>query len=197
MVNPKPSYFSGYVFRGDTRKPEIIFERGFELQLEPYSRRTESRIVGAIGGITGTLGVSTSVCASACGHYSFRPTELDPFTPGGGSGFVYLIDATEFKGFAIPTPRPDDPIVSFNPILRDIYEVNFASYITGNYIVGIVWAYGKQDEGWLNSRGFWPYNPARLWLAVNPYFEKPLLQPDRIMKGMEAAIHVQNQFNDH
>ncbi|UYM17289.1 hypothetical protein [Endozoicomonas euniceicola] len=196
VVKVKPSYFSGYVFRGDARPPDLIFEVGFGLQPTSSSaRRHRLRTIGAVkGGITGKHGISTSVCASVCGHYSSRASNLDPFSSG--AGFVYLIDATEFKGFAIPSPRPNDPIAAQNPILKDIYEVNFASYIPGSYIVGIVWPSGRITSGLKHCQRPWLDTPSRIWLAVNPHFTKPMLVTDTIMEGMEAAMQVQSHFNE-
>ncbi|MCW7552059.1 hypothetical protein NX722_05255 [Endozoicomonas gorgoniicola] len=42
LVDVMPSYFSGYVFRGDARSPDIIFEKGFTAQL----RRFEMQLTG-------------------------------------------------------------------------------------------------------------------------------------------------------
>ncbi|UYM17290.1 hypothetical protein [Endozoicomonas euniceicola] len=198
VVDVKPSYFSGYVFRGDTRPPDHIFEIGFDLQ--PTSRsetRYQSRVTGSVGGYTRACGISTSICASMGGKYAFEPSRRDPFFPSPYSGYVYLIDATEFKGFAIPTTHPDDPLAKQNPILREIDEVNFASNIPESYIVGIVWTRGNEYEGMENCQGIWSYRPTRLWLAVNPNFTKPVLLTDTIMKGMDAARQVQSHFNEH
>ena len=198
MVDVQPSYFSGYVFRGDTRPPDLIFERGFELQQTPGDELTTQRkMIGAVrDGFTDNYGISTSVCASVSAQYAFE------FALRGG--YVYLIDATVFKGFAIPAPLflRRSLLVMSNPILKDIYEVNFPSNIPGSYIVGIVWSLGGRSEGFGGSGGLkncrrkWPYNVTRLWLAVNPNFRKPLLLSDGIMEGMEAAKQVQAHFNE-
>ncbi|MCW7552057.1 hypothetical protein NX722_05245 [Endozoicomonas gorgoniicola] len=153
-------------------------------------------MIGAKRGSTGKFGISTSICASACSQYSFQPSKANRFLPSDRSGFVYLIDATEFKGFAIPSSNPYASIVLNNPILKDIYEINFPSYIPGNYIVGIVWVFGNQNEGMINCRGYWPAIVTRIWLAVNPNYEKLLMPQDKIIKGMEAAQLVLEHFNE-
>ena len=197
LVNVEPSYFSGYVFRGDSRPPMLLFDRGFELQFTSGSEKThEDMMIGAVGGVTAKYGISTSICASVCTEYSMRAALNAPFTWPGNSGFVYLIDATGFKGFAMPSPRPLEPIVGRYPVLRDIFEVNFPSYIPGCYIVGIVWAMGTQKNGVENCQAVWPRTLTRLWLAVNPNFEKHLFLTDEIITGMDAAKHVVQQFND-
>ncbi|MCW7551368.1 hypothetical protein NX722_01660 [Endozoicomonas gorgoniicola] len=197
LVDVEPSYFSGYVFRGDARPPMLIFDRGFELQITSGSEMTHvKKTIGAKGGITDHYGISTSICAHVCTSYSTRASRNAPFPSYGNSGFVYLIDANGFKGFAIPSPRPWEPIVVQYPVLRDIFEVNFPSYIPGCYIVGIVWAMGTQVNGIDNCHGAWPHTLTRLWLAVNPNFEKNLYLTDKVMKGMDAAKYVVRQFND-
>ena len=198
LVDVEPSYFSGYVFRGDARPPMLIFNRGFELQVTSGSEKTHvKKMIGAEGGgVTDHYGISTSICASVCAEYSSRASRNAPFPSSANSGFVYLIDATGFKGFAIPSPRPREPIVVQYPVLRDIFEVNFPSYIPGCYIVGIVWAKGTQVNGIESCQVKWPHTLTRLWLAVNPNFEKHLFLTDETLKGMDAAKYVVQQFND-
>ena len=44
LVDVRPSYFSGFVFRGDLRPPEDIFQRGFLLQHgQPLSRKENDK----------------------------------------------------------------------------------------------------------------------------------------------------------
>ena len=202
LIDVQPSYFSGYVFRGDTRPPDIILKSGFttqltkfEMQLTGNEKAQAKKMIGAKRGTTGKFGISTSICASACGHYSFKPSKSSRFSPGDRSGFVYLIDATEFKGFAIPSPRPNASIVVHNPILKDVYEINFPSYIPGNHIVGIVWPFRKKSDEIMACQGYWPPTPARIWLAVNPNYDKLLMPQDKVIKGMEAAQLVLKHFN--
>lgn len=154
--------------------------------------------------MTGRVGISTSISATACTRYSFRTSRRNPFSrrvtstddPNINVGFVYLIDASNFKGFAIPSPRPDDETAKQTPHLRDIYEVNFACNIPGSKIVGIVWPLGGRGDGLKECRGYWLPRPKRLWLAVNPNYEKQSLITDDFTTGMEAAKIVARRFND-
>ena len=80
LVDVKPSYFSGFVFRGDLRPPESIFQHGFLMQHDPSSSmERERQAMGAAGGITQNTGISTSICATACLRYSFQNTSRNPF----------------------------------------------------------------------------------------------------------------------
>ena len=199
QVNVTPSYFSGFVFRGDMRTPMEIFETGFFLQTDTSdSHRTA---MGATaGGTTGRTGISTSVCASACLKYSFQHSGVNPFsrrrTPvTANTGFVYLIDARELSGFAIPSPRPQSSIAVHNPCLRDVYEVNFVCNILGCKIVGIVWSMGGVDDGLKECRGYWVHRPSRLWLAVNPNYERKSPSLGIVETGMPAAKKVARRLN--
>ena len=40
-------YFSGYVFRGDSRPPQVVFEQGFMLQLPVKSMHQIVRMTGS------------------------------------------------------------------------------------------------------------------------------------------------------
>ncbi|WP_330926815.1 hypothetical protein [Candidatus Sororendozoicomonas aggregata] len=134
-------------------------------------------MAGAIGGITYSEGISTSVCAQVASTYRSDPkcwlvTEL-----------AYLIDAVNFSGFAIPNPRPEHPFVREFPILAGIYEVNFMHSIPNTSIVGAVWP-GNTARPIMGR--FWPHYPQSLRLAVNPEYEG----------GMEGAKAVAAQFNN-
>lgn len=201
LVDVKASYFSGFVFRGDQRSPVDIFEQGFILQHDPLaSTALERRAIGADGGTTGRTGISTSICASACARYSFLHTGINPFCLGRASrntnaGLVYLIDAKELRGFAIPSPRPRTQIARENPFLKELYEVNFMCNIPGNKIVGFVWPLGGREDGLSQCRGYWVPRPERLWLAVNPLYETRERPHRPLRRGWRAAQIVAALFN--
>ncbi|MCW7555017.1 hypothetical protein NX722_20805 [Endozoicomonas gorgoniicola] len=201
LVEVKPSYFSGLVFRGDRRSPVEIFERGFALQYDPSTSPTlEREAIGAAGGITRSTGISTSICAPACARYSFLYTRRNPFSGNSASratnaGFVYLIDAREYRGFAIPSPRPDTEIAMHNPFLKEIYEVNFVCNIPRDKVVGIVWPLGGREDGLRQCTGFWVHRPERLWLAVNPFYETRDQIHTPLRSGLRAGEIVARWFN--
>ena len=172
-------YFSGYVFRGDSRFPTQIFEEGFTLQYPLVSMDQARIMAGAARGITGSEGVSTSVCVQAASHYrrppGFRNMEI---------GCVYLIDAVNFRGYAIPTPRPNNIVVPIFPILRQIYEVNFIHSIPNTSIIGVVWPDDAPEPKFYGAVE-WFTLPRQLKLAVNPEYEG----------GMEGALGVVERFN--
>ena len=188
LVTHKPSYFSGYVFRGDLRKPIEILESGFSISAPVSQGRDLDRLVsGAMRGYTGHYGVSTSICVSATtryatGTYFFYNMRFSAF-----DGYIYLIDAVHFKGFAIPSPRPDNPVAIRFPHLREVYEVNFPHLIPNFKIVGVVYLPG-------HGFGPWPDYPAKLFLAVNPYYSASFVYGHQ-KTGMEAAKVVADRFN--
>ena len=169
-------YFSGYVFRGDRRKPFHIFRTGFEVQ-EPLLYEDQiPTISGTSTGITHRMGVSTTVCAMVASTYGTQGN----IWPGN----VYLIDARHFAGFSIPTPRPQHVFVDRYPILRQIYEVNFMHSIPRENIIGLVWPSNYIYE---LPPLFEPWNyTSSLYLAVNPEYEG----------GIEGAQYVVDRFNE-
>ena len=129
-------------------------------------------------GVTYSEGVSTSISFAAACKY-----RQDAVLQSLMVGKVYLIDAVYFRGFALPSPRPNDPLCSIYPVLRDIYEVNFIHNIPHTSIVGVVWPKGShrpQEGGWEPAMSM-----ERLNLAVNPEYEG----------GMEGAVEIVDRFN--
>ena len=187
FVTYKPSYFSGYVFRGDTRDPLEVLGLGFNLRPSFRSLEEQEQVIsGANKGITRTEGISTTVCASASHKYSgknYGPVILH-------TGYVYLIDAVNFKGFAIPSPFPTDLIAVRYPCLRELYEVNFPNPIPSFKIVGIVWPVERRNR----PVGEWPEYPSELLLSVNPYYKASFIDGCN-KKGKEAASVVADRFN--
>ena len=177
------SYFSGYVFRGDTRPPDIIFEQGFML-LKPV---TEMRHVELMTGVCSELdetpcyygctfrrGISTTVCVYDAGFYTVRGWQPP--------GYVYLIDAMDMAGFVVY-----DTMDTFSepPVLEDIhYEVCFLAPIPNTSIVGFV-----SPEGHDPLSSGWPEATERLNLTVNPEYWSDS------EKGLAAAKKVVGLFN--
>ena len=187
-VNPgENGCFSGYVFRGDNRGPEIIFREGFKKQVI-LTQEDIGTVTGDTNGLTYNCGISTTVCASVASSYGVG-------TAGGLSigtanflglisrGNVYLIDAVTFTGFAIPSPRPDHHIAETFPFLRRIYEANFTHNIPSDHIVGLVWPLGERALD--NTKHPW-FRPDRLCLAVNREYRY----------GMNGAKEVVARFNE-
>ena len=171
-------YFSGYVFRGDSRPPKHVLEAGFILQ-QPLESMEQAQVMagaGAHAGITWSEGISTSICAQAAAHYCRHPVIRSVVM-----GCVYLINALHFRGFAIPTPRPTESLATRFPILQQIYEVNFMHGIPNTNIVGVLWP----GDSPMPQGGPWPFMPDQLKLAVNPEYEG----------GMAGAREVVECFN--
>ena len=191
LVTHKPSYFSGYIFRGDLRSPLEILESGFSINAPVSQGRDLDRVVsGAVGGITDHYGISTSVCASASTRYVMDMLSVYSMSLWYFDSYIYLIDAVHFKGFVITSPRPNDPIAIRFPHLREVYEVNFPNAIPNYKIVGVVYFPGLS----VTQQTIWPEYPSKLMLAVNPYYSASFVYGHQ-NTGMEAAKVVANRFN--
>ena len=174
------SYFSGYVFRGDARPPDIIFEQGFKPQFPLVSMDQMCMMTGlspdaSLPGFTGRKGVSTNVSVYSASRYPLNiPKYKFP-------GYVYLIDAMYLAGFVVS----NDPITfSKPPALNEIKEVCIPSTVPNTSIVGVVW-----PEGYPPLLPGWPIATARLNLAVNPEYWSGC------EKGLAAAKKVVELFN--
>ena len=166
------NYFAGYVFRGDGNPIQTVLEAGFVMP-SPFTPIDQAR--GASDDVTWSIGVSTSICAQACAE--FHP----PRHLGVLLGYVYLIDALNFTGFAIPAPHTEYNLALRFPIIQKICEVNFTHTIPNTSIIGVVW-----PENMPRPRPFpWPSFPKALRLAVNPEYEG----------GMKGAREVVELFN--
>ena len=174
------SYFSGYVFRGDTRPPDIIFEQGFMLQ-HPVKSMDQVLMMTGLShyarcrGYTGSEGISTSVSVDNASYYtaSRRGSEI--------RGYVYLIDAMDMAGFAVS----ETPDVFWEPPSLEVKnEVCFLSPIPNTSVVGVVW-----PEGFRPLTFIWPDVTAKLNLAVNPEYWSGC------EKGLAAAKKVVELFN--
>ena len=185
--------FQVIFFRGDSRSPGIIFNKGFSLSVPIDSDQGMERASGAqggntagtgsrgeairtgpLGGITYGYGVSTSVCAQVASTYANYSQK---------AGYVYLIDSVHSHGFAIPTPRGNDPLAKQFPILTALYEVNLMKSVPNTKIIGIVWPASTDMP--ITSIP-WPSEPSALKLAVNPEYEG----------GMVGAKGVVARFNN-
>ena len=176
------SYFSGYVFRGDTRPPDIIFKQGFML----WNPVTEMEQVQTMTGVSPELdecpffygrtfkeGISTVVHVYEAAFYikkRWRP-----------SGYVYLIDAMDMAGFVV---NHNMDTFSEPPVLEDVHEVCFLAPIPNTSIVGVV-----LPEGHSPLEPSWPKATKRLNLTVNPEYWS-----DSEM-GLAAAKKVVRLFN--
>ncbi len=171
-------FFTGYVFRGDSRDFNHIFRLGFEVQ-EPFISEAQIPLIsGTTTGTTHDLGVSTTVCSHVASCYGNTNEDGYGFP---ARGYVYLIDACHMAGFCIPTPRPEELLVAWYPILKRVYEVNFMHNIPAESIVGLVWPSDMPRP----DLHFWTFKPS-LYLAVNPEYDG----------GMEKARKVASLFND-
>ncbi|MCW7556434.1 hypothetical protein NX722_28125 [Endozoicomonas gorgoniicola] len=155
-------YFSGYVFSASRQPPEVIFEEGLTFTPRVGGAARVDSLVRASSGSSSfnqsAAGVSTTICSHVAGWFFYDST-----------GYVYLINANSFSGFATPN-APQSVLYGFhNHLLDKVCDVNFTHPIFNNFIVGVVWPsdnYTPMDGGWSGSP------PTALKLAVNPNYEK-------------------------
>ena len=186
--------FCGYVFRGDTRPPEIIFSQGFMLQKPIESVNHLRCATGYQDNQSFEYGVSTSAGVYVASHYV---TKYDydgvNHTPSSSFGYVYLIDATCMIGFHMPDlgtltdgRMNEGDLASLRDV--DIAEVNFPCSIPNSLVIGMV---TMPDEVSPITSG--PISlPAghNLKLFVNPMYQK------FFKKGLSAAEDVAGLFNN-
>ena len=155
-------YFSGYVFSASRQPPEVIFEEGLTFTPNVGGAERVNRLVHAFSGRNrfsqSAAGVSTTICSHVAGWFFYE-----------SAGYVYLVNANSFRGFATPTAL-ESVLYGFHSHLLDkICDVNFTHPIFNNFIVGVVWpidSYTPTDGGWSGAP------PIALKLAVNPNYEK-------------------------
>ncbi|WP_050507800.1 hypothetical protein [Pseudomonas syringae] len=134
--------YRGYVFRGDSRAPEVIFKKGFQLRTPAADLQKDihqaTGVRGGFGGGHDALdpdgrGISTSVF--------YDKDHVGAFTYGGAKGgHTYLIDARKLDGYHLyandfAARYPQSPRLNLAPV-----EINFATDIPPSAIVG---AYDK------------------------------------------------------
>ncbi len=183
--------FSGFVFRGDKRRPELIFREGFiPTGVFEHSTSLDDRMDRLTGrkrdGFTFNHGVSTSVSSRIAQFYvQFdNPTAgYDTMPSGLGSvtswwafdGYIYLIDARDMAGYAIGVPETyqNEPLLKGRQqqFLKETYEVNFIHAIPNTSIVGAVWSdnfvmdrHCRRSREWMGKSGF------ELMLGENPQY---------------------------
>ena len=183
--------FSGFVFRGDTRKPELIFREGFiPTGVFEHSTTLEARMERLTGnmdnGFTFSYGVSTSLSSriaqfyvehrNPTGHYYQFPSGFGAYTSFYAfDGYIYLIDARDMAGYAINVPEvyKGHPLLmgKRQEFLHEIYEVNFIHAIPNTSVVGAVWLDNfvmnkdcHTSRAWMGRSGF------KLSLGENPQY---------------------------
>ncbi|WP_330925418.1 hypothetical protein [Candidatus Sororendozoicomonas aggregata] len=183
--------FSGFVFRGDSRRPEIIFEQGFIPRGRFYDDisidHRMDRMTGALnGGFTFAAGVSTSLSTRIAQYYvklnTLNTDNIKYFNPLSGSGpgwcafagYIYLIDARDMAGYAIGVPEAyrNHPLLlgQEQAFLHEIYEVNFIHAIPNTSIVGIVWSDKHVGDDYRWSEEWMGQSGIELILGENPEY---------------------------
>ena len=160
---PGQKYFSGYVFVGSYKSPDEIFDTGLIVTPDP-SLDTDTRLGLLLAPSSGSTrfhnasaGVSSSICSHVAGWF---------FSNFGTIGYVYLVNATCFRGYA--SPNNLHPSISrYHPHLaQNICDVNFSHPILSDYIVGVVWPYIFLNP----EKSKWRHMPEELKIATNPHY---------------------------
>ncbi|MFK7701164.1 hypothetical protein [Pseudomonas caspiana] len=187
--------YRGFVFRGDSRTPDIIFEKGFRLRTAAADLQKDlhqaTGVRGGFGGGHDALdpdgrGISTSVF--------YDKDHVGAFTYGGAKGgHTYLVDARQLDGYHLyandfAARYPQSPRLDLAPV-----EINYATDIPASAIVG---AYDKNGLFIPNLDGLRRtarINQARLERELTKRtFNRaiPKTGPDEARLGIEATLRL-------
>ncbi|MDG6398848.1 hypothetical protein QCD79_02480 [Pseudomonas quasicaspiana] len=187
--------YRGFVFRGDTRAPDVIFKKGFKLRTPAADLQKDihqaTGVRGGFGGGHDALdpdgrGISTSVF--------YDQDHVGAFTYGGAKGgHTYLVDARKLDGYHLyandfAARYPQSPRLNLAPV-----EINYATDIPPSAIVG---AYDKDGlfipnlEGLRRTAGI---NQARLERELTKRTFNRAIQKtaaDEARLGIEATLRL-------
>ncbi len=142
------SYASGFLLRGDSREPAVIFRNGFRLSTSITTSNADY-LTGDAFGCTSSVGVSTTASFFVAASHSSgggRPIRTNFYSRGN----VYLIDLRGILGFVIKPSqskknwledntiygKEEDEITKGDRFSYLFYEVNFIAGIPSDSIVG-------------------------------------------------------------
>ncbi len=201
--------FSGFVFRGDKRPPDMVFNTGLAPRPRPvnfeefvnnklaegippgtttienlrkqYDKKyNPARVISEYtGGRTGFTH-EFGVSTTICAHVA-QQYLIEGRNRTLAKGYVYLIDARSMAGYAIRSPRPTKYPTTTFPALKTIYEVNFTHMIPASFIVGIVWSYGFESTSY-RCTTVWSAGIKRLMLGSNPSYSNGLNGTREVVK---------------
>lgn len=169
------SYYSGYVFKADSKLPLKAFQEGFQpspLQMVQAGQSATSRY--RMHG-----GVVTSLSAIAAGWLLVQNLGI--------SIYVYLVDATSYSGMMEHKPNMPAAYRYLEQDQLQSCDVLYTHPIFNTDIIGCVWStqFLRPELAAKN----WPpraaLGPAKLSLAVNPKYDK----------GKEGAEEVARLFS--
>ncbi len=155
--------YQGYVFRGDMRRPEEIFQQGFRLRSVVTDINQVNGFNGGFGGGADAQdpdgrGISASAYYQRdnAGAYYYGGGRQDEFS--GEYGYTYLIDARDFEGYHLYANAhwkryPQDKNTIFTAL-----EINYAHPIPAWSVAGAFDATGKfiVNSGYLFSPETYP-----------------------------------------
>lgn len=118
-----PGEYKGRLYRGDTRKPEDIFNNGFKSQGDDYSLNSHLSFAGGSGFISFTRSKDVSM-RYASGRTGEKVSE----------GYIYKIDRLDYSADIAGSSVKNDPAVKANQEVASIGSVP-ANQIKGAYKV--------------------------------------------------------------
>lgn len=161
LSGPEKGYvYQGFVFRGDTRDPKIIFEQGFKQRTPIKNLNQVNGLKGGYGGAHDAFdldgaGISTSAF--------YRKDGAGAFVYGGQKGgHTYFIDARRLEGFHLYANtelafRPHSGLKQLPPL-----EINYGVDLPPGLILG---AYDKNGKFIANPKAI---NRAIARSEINP-----------------------------
>ncbi|VVQ29924.1 hypothetical protein PS943_01653 [Pseudomonas fluorescens] len=135
LSGPEKGYvYQGFVFRGDTRDPSVVFEKGFTQRTPIKDINQVNGFKGGYGGAHDALdldgaGISTSAF--------YKKDGAGAFVYGGQKGgFTYFVDARQLEGFHLYANtelafRPNSGLKQLPPL-----EINYAVDLPPALILG-------------------------------------------------------------
>ncbi len=187
--------YRGFVFRGDSRAPEVIFENGFKLRTPAAELQKDihqaTGVRGGFGGGHDALdpdgrGISTSVF--------YDKDHVGAFTYGGAKGgHTYLVDARKLDGYHLyandfAARYPQSPRLNLAPV-----EINYATDIPPSAIVGAYDKYGVFIANLNGLRRTAGINQARLERELTKRTFNRAIQKtaaDEASLGIEATLRL-------
>ena len=165
------SYYSGYVFKADTKVPYKAFQEGFErspLQMVDQAGQSATSRYRMQGGVV------TSLSAIAAGYLLVQDLGLNIY--------VYLVNATSYSGMLEHKPNMPAAYRYLQPDQVQSCDVLYTHPIFNTDIIGCVWS--SQFSGPELAKKHWPpriaLGPAELSLAVNPEYDKGVKKAEEV-----------------
>lgn len=130
--------YRGQVFRGDMRKPEVIFKEGFQLRTPAADIKKDiHQVTGVRGGFGGGRdaldpdgkGISTSA-------FYYKENTGAYVYGGKRGGYTYFVDTVDMDGYHLYANHHMARYPKSRPINLSPTEINYADSIPGDMVLG-------------------------------------------------------------